>query len=149
MTYRRASVATACFLSSRRRHTRFDCDWSSDVCSSDLFVAIALAQDEADQEENNAKYNRLFDQMIELMAEFLTRPIEQRRALMALYEHPNPQVRYMAASITKDLAPQAARRVYEIISERNEYPQAANARWAIRNLDEGDTDMSWILNKRR
>src|SRR2546430_11130872 len=25
-----------CFFSSRRRHTRFDCDWSSDVCSSDL-----------------------------------------------------------------------------------------------------------------
>src|SRR5256886_9879266 len=24
------------FLSSRRRHTIFDCDWSSDVCSSDL-----------------------------------------------------------------------------------------------------------------
>ncbi len=68
---------------------------------------------------------------------------------MVLYEHPNPQVRYAAASITQDLAPQAARRVYEIISERNEYPQAVNARWAIRNLDEGDTDMSWILNKRR
>src|SRR2546430_4281757 len=26
------------FFSSRRRHTRFDCDWSSDVCSSDLCV---------------------------------------------------------------------------------------------------------------
>src|SRR2546430_8686271 len=26
------------FFSSRRRHTRFDCDWSSDVCSSDLFT---------------------------------------------------------------------------------------------------------------
>src|SRR2546427_10137446 len=26
------------FFSSRRRHTRFDCDWSSDVCSSDLGV---------------------------------------------------------------------------------------------------------------
>src|SRR2546427_8993525 len=25
------------FFSSRRRHTRFDCDWSSDVCSSDLW----------------------------------------------------------------------------------------------------------------
>src|SRR6266478_7556178 len=24
------------FFSIRRRHTRFDCDWSSDVCSSDL-----------------------------------------------------------------------------------------------------------------
>src|SRR5260370_30667079 len=27
------------FFSSRRRHTRFKCDWSSDVCSSDLFWA--------------------------------------------------------------------------------------------------------------
>src|SRR5256886_15002684 len=27
------------FFSSRRRHTRFDCDWSSDVCSSDLKAA--------------------------------------------------------------------------------------------------------------
>src|SRR2546430_17255181 len=31
------------FFSSRRRHTRFDCDWSSDVCSSDLHCpAISL-----------------------------------------------------------------------------------------------------------
>src|SRR5256886_15435032 len=30
------------FFSSRRRHTRFDCDWSSDVCSSDLHEAGAL-----------------------------------------------------------------------------------------------------------
>src|SRR2546430_4150191 len=28
------------FFSSRRRHTRFDCDWSSDVCSSDLIETI-------------------------------------------------------------------------------------------------------------
>src|SRR2546430_5831987 len=29
-------IANYCFFfSSRRRHTRFDCDWSSDVCSSD------------------------------------------------------------------------------------------------------------------
>src|SRR5688572_33206724 len=34
------------FFSSRRRHTRFDCDWSSDVCSSDL---AAQAQGEADE----------------------------------------------------------------------------------------------------
>src|SRR5256886_7804195 len=30
------SVCLFFFFSSRRRHTRFDCDWSSDVCSSDL-----------------------------------------------------------------------------------------------------------------
>src|SRR6185369_1435898 len=28
--------STFFFFSSRRRHTRFKCDWSSDVCSSDL-----------------------------------------------------------------------------------------------------------------
>src|SRR3990167_4348995 len=26
------------FFSRRRRHTRFDCDWSSDVCSSDVAI---------------------------------------------------------------------------------------------------------------
>src|SRR2546430_7771500 len=30
------TVFVSFFFSSRRRHTRFDCDWSSDVCSSDL-----------------------------------------------------------------------------------------------------------------
>src|SRR5260370_30757299 len=29
------------FFSSRRRHTRFKCDWSSDVCSSDLTRRLA------------------------------------------------------------------------------------------------------------
>src|SRR5256886_7936608 len=33
------------FFSSRRRHTRFDCDWSSDVCSSDLRPVAELAPD--------------------------------------------------------------------------------------------------------
>src|SRR2546430_5452989 len=33
------------FFSSRRRHTRFDCDWSSDVCSSDLFSTVYAARD--------------------------------------------------------------------------------------------------------
>src|SRR5438270_11624207 len=31
------------FFSSRRRHTRFDCDWSSDVCSSDLSLTPGQA----------------------------------------------------------------------------------------------------------
>src|SRR5256886_3030327 len=32
----RGGLSFLFFFSSRRRHTRFDCDWSSDVCSSDL-----------------------------------------------------------------------------------------------------------------
>src|SRR5689334_14625257 len=30
------------FFSSRRRHTRWNCDWSSDVCSSDLKLASMI-----------------------------------------------------------------------------------------------------------
>src|SRR5256886_12739092 len=33
------------FFSSRRRHTRFDCDWSSDVCSSDLLAENVVVAD--------------------------------------------------------------------------------------------------------
>src|SRR6266480_7197629 len=32
------------FFSSRRRHTRLTCDWSSDVCSSDLELRAILAE---------------------------------------------------------------------------------------------------------
>src|SRR5690606_40073884 len=37
------------FFSSRRRHTRFSRDWSSDVCSSDLGFRIALNVPTADE----------------------------------------------------------------------------------------------------
>src|SRR6266481_9074005 len=30
------------FFSSRRRHTRWNCDWSSDVCSSDLGAGVCV-----------------------------------------------------------------------------------------------------------
>src|SRR5437762_7399568 len=33
------------FFSSRRRHTRYIGDWSSDVCSSDLWKVVALESD--------------------------------------------------------------------------------------------------------
>src|SRR5207237_6651169 len=36
-------VCLCCFFfSSRRRHTRFKCDWSSDVCSSDLITMLSF-----------------------------------------------------------------------------------------------------------
>src|SRR5260370_6094663 len=44
-----SASCTLFFFSSRRRHTRFKCDWSSDVCSSDLDgtvreLGVALAE---------------------------------------------------------------------------------------------------------
>src|SRR5260370_6402822 len=38
------SVAVIFFFSSRRRHTIFKCDWSSDVCSSDLYPMTGAAR---------------------------------------------------------------------------------------------------------
>src|SRR6476661_10059154 len=34
------------FFSSRRRHTRFKCDWSSDVCSSDLLPMARIPEEQ-------------------------------------------------------------------------------------------------------
>jgi hypothetical protein len=113
------------------------------------FLAIALGQSEAIAYDDSPKFRKLFRQEIDVVAELMLRAGDQRHALMPLYGHPNPQVRYAAASVTKDIAPQEVRRVCEIISERNEYPQAANARGLLRNLDEGQTDLSWILEAAR
>src|SRR5256886_10126397 len=44
---RRRSVG-GFFCSSRRRHTRFDCDWSSDVCSSDLDDRVLIPRPETE-----------------------------------------------------------------------------------------------------
>src|SRR5260370_34006259 len=46
------------FFSSRRRHTRFKCDWSSDVCSSDL--RTNSLPDETISSENTMTYQSVF-----------------------------------------------------------------------------------------
>src|SRR5690606_40712269 len=45
-------VKACLFFSSRRRHTRFSRDWSSDVCSSDLDVELSGAADVVNIEMN-------------------------------------------------------------------------------------------------
>src|SRR5438270_5427669 len=49
------------FFSSRRRHTRFDCDWSSDVCSSDLTPLRLLMHFEILWREEEGVHQRLLD----------------------------------------------------------------------------------------
>src|SRR2546430_5282260 len=44
------------FFSSRRRHTRFDCDWSSDVCSSDLDAKRARHLSRGDEYFGQGRY---------------------------------------------------------------------------------------------
>src|SRR5256886_12271213 len=60
--FRRTPISQFFFFSSRRRHTRFDCDWSSDVCSSDLLSSLMallmtmISRKEATDITNNISY---------------------------------------------------------------------------------------------
>src|SRR6478672_3815920 len=49
------------FFSSRRRHTRSDRDWSSDVCSSDLRKQIDELEELEAPEGEEEKYEALFE----------------------------------------------------------------------------------------
>src|SRR5256886_9117664 len=59
------------FFSSRRRHTRFDCDWSSDVCSSDLAQILG-----SDDKLGSLEPRKLAD-LIVLDTDLMTCPEEQ------------------------------------------------------------------------
>ena len=86
---------------------------------------------------DNGTFNRLFKQMEAVKEELTSRPGDQRRTLIPLLEHPNAQVRLKSAIATLALVPKEARRVLEVISDRQEYPQAADARGMMMALDEG------------
>jgi len=101
------------------------------------FFAAGLKQDEALRRDDNAAYNRLYRQMDDIERELKARVGDQRRVLVRLYEHPNAQVRLTAAMATLALAPEAARRTLQAICDRQEYPQAADARGTIRAIDAG------------
>jgi hypothetical protein len=101
------------------------------------FVKIGLDQDRALLENDVGGFNRLFDQMQAVNQELKSRTGDQRRALLSLYKHPNPQVRLKAAMTTLAIAPQAARDVLEAIKESKIQPQALDAGMSLRNLDQG------------
>src|SRR2546430_1667931 len=67
------------FFSSRRRHTRFDCDWSSDVCSSDLPVFVSDLEGKILQ-ANDAVSQLLGFRQDELLEQSLSRFIARERA---------------------------------------------------------------------
>src|SRR6266481_8919102 len=55
------------FFSSRRRHTIWNCDWSSDVCSSDLQLDRAAIRRDA-QKLSDAR-GRLFERELMMLAD--------------------------------------------------------------------------------
>jgi hypothetical protein len=103
----------------------------------DRFTLIGLAQDEALLCDEYSKFNRLFWEMDAVEAELKSRSGDKRRALMPLYEHPNPQVRLTAIKATLAVEPVEARRQLEILATSGEYPQSGDAGMSIYNLDAG------------
>ena len=86
---------------------------------------------------NHRRFNRLFDEMEAVKEELKARDGDQRRALLQLYHHSNPQVRLKAVKATLAVAPEAALRRLKEIAESHQYPQAGEAGMSLFNLEQG------------
>src|SRR5690606_41163533 len=73
------------FFSSRRRHTRFSRDWSSDVCSSDLAALLTLERTRGDARlaASLAEATQRREALLELRAGPRGEDIDQARASLA------------------------------------------------------------------
>jgi hypothetical protein len=110
----------------------------SDITAERLveyFETLALEQHRSI--DDVSKYRRLYWELEAVEHELKRRSGDERRALIRLYDHQNAQVRLKAAIATLALAPDEARRVLQLISDRDEYPQAADARGMLMALDQG------------
>lgn len=103
----------------------------------ELFAEIGVAQSKALDADDTAKYNRLFDKLMEVKRELKDRSGDQRKALVTLYGYPNMQVRLSAAKATLAVVPQAARQAVEAIAASTWPPQCYDARMCLWMLDEG------------
>src|SRR5688572_33087810 len=69
------------FFSSRRRHTRFDCDWSSDVCYSDLDTEQGRIVDDEEIKKaitSERPYRQWLDEHLVHLADLPPRSEERR-----------------------------------------------------------------------
>jgi enoyl reductase-like protein len=101
------------------------------------FTELAIEQDHATLGFDTSELNRLFRLLMSVSDELKSRDGDQRRALLPLYNHPNPQVRVKAAKATLAIAPQAARDVLQAIVDTKLQPQALEAGMSLWNLERG------------
>lgn len=101
------------------------------------FLSIGLAQYDAARVADTTKYNRLYRKMDDVVNELKRRNGDQRRALLPLLNHPNVQVRMMAAHAVLTISPALARKAFESVRESEIFPQAMDAGMTLRALDNG------------
>ncbi|HEY1983328.1 MAG TPA: DUF2019 domain-containing protein [Xanthobacteraceae bacterium] len=114
-----------------------DLDKLSEAQLVDRFIAIGMRQYKALDVNDTKTYNPLFWQMDAILKELKSRPGDQRRALLPLFDHPNMQVRLKAAKATLAVAPAEARQMLESIAASNWFPQAGDAGMCLTMLDRG------------
>src|SRR5205085_8175417 len=100
----------------RRRHTRFDCDWSSDVCSSDLSgrrmtTALVVSRYFPNDSRTVGVHQRLGTQ-VQALATVVDRvdclflqPVERHYAAAELREHEQRLRRLWSAAVWIRVAP--------------------------------------------
>jgi hypothetical protein len=103
----------------------------------DRFTTIAIERDDALLGNEISRFNRLFDQKIDVVNELKSRPGDQRRLLLKLFTHPNVQVRLNAAKATLAIAYNVAYAQLQAIADSREYPQAGDAGMSLNGLDDG------------
>ena len=101
------------------------------------FVEIGVAQGAAAEEFRISTVNKLFDRKRRVEEELRRRDNDQRRILIALYDHPNIQVRLNAAKSTYALNTAGARAVIQAIADSKISPWAGSAGMTLWSLDEG------------
>lgn len=101
------------------------------------FAEVELTQFQAELRSDIGKQNRCVSEAMAIAKELKTRDGDQRSALLELYEHPNIQVRLMAAKLSLAVAPATARALIQSIADSKKYPQAGDAGMCLWTLDEG------------
>ena len=81
-------------------------------------------------------YNRLYDKMRTIEQELKSMQGDQRSALLRLYDHPDMEVRLLAAKATRSIAEREARMALERIRD-SDWPQKLDAGMALHAWDDG------------
>lgn len=102
-----------------------------------LFSVIGEKQFRAAENFQTALFSKLFEEMNGIVSELKVREGDQRRALLALLDHENAQVRLKAAIHTLAIDSARSRAVLQELADRGEFPTGADARGMIRALREG------------
>lgn len=102
------------------------------------YVAIGLAEEDAVlYDDSSSHYNKLFRKEQAVVDEMQSRPGDQRRLLLTLYDHESVWLRLSAVKNSLVFAPDEGRQVLASIVESRRQPYAGEAGMTLRALDKG------------